>query len=288
MALKENIVLIFTGMFIGLGTPLDKFYLVLGAIIFAWIVLFVKVPACSNERIYRKSISAFLGFILGHLLGANVIFPLVEQDIMTLIALLGVISLVILCYNIPYLLYRWRQRREMLSCGEHNRKKWAERNLFDERVDDLNRLLDFICKHHVATLGLEGERGSGKTFLMEGVVERLQERGYLYITIDVMAVRFDKYPEYLIGELDKLLYSQGVVAKNSSRLQRMLQGTKAELFTHIWENLLAMISETSFSLCQNLEMVGWEASLFLCSTVVMTGSYARWSAESSVKYPPRF
>lgn len=236
MWLIKNVVLFLTGGFIGIGTPLDKFYLVFGAIIFAWIILIIKVPVCRNERIYRKSISALLGYLLGHLVEVNFIFPLAEQEIMTAIEIFGVILTVMLCYHIPYLRYSWRWRREMLSCGEQNRKKWVERNLFDERTDDLNRLLNFICKNQVATLGLEGERGSGKSFLLEGFVERLQEIGYLYITIEVMALRLDKYPEYLIGELDKLLYSQGIVAKSSSHLQKMLQSTKAELFTHIWDD----------------------------------------------------
>ncbi len=232
--LIENIILLIVGIFTGIGTPFEKFYLVFGVIIFTWLIIFIKVPIASNERIYLKVISVSIGFVLGHLLEVNLLFPLVEQEIMIIVGFFGAMSFV-LFYGVPYLYYSWKQRREQLSCGERNKKKWAERNLFDERNADLKRLMDYICKNQVATLGIEGERGYGKSFLMEGFIEQLQEIRYLYITIEVMALRLDNFPEYLIGELDKLLYSQGIVAKNSTRLQKMLQGTKAEFFTHLWD-----------------------------------------------------
>lgn len=232
--LIENIILFIIGLFTGIGVPFEKFYLVFGAVIFAWMIVIIKVPIASNERIYCKVISVSIGFALGHLLEVNFLSSLVEQEIIIIAEIFGITSLIFL-YGVPYLYYSWRQRRERLSCGERNKKKWAERNLFEEREADLKRLLDYICNNQVAILGVEGERGSGKSFLMEGVIEQLQEIGYLYITIEVMALRLDKFPEYLIGELDKLLYSKGIVAKNSTRLQKILQGTKTELFTHLWD-----------------------------------------------------
>lgn len=111
-------------------------------------------------------------------------------------------------------------------------------NLFPERVDDLNWLIAQLRNPRIYAIGLEGPWGSGKSYLVEGLAVWWQIHGkakeYELITIDVLAVTFDDLAEYMVKELDDVLYRHHILSKYSRHLKEFFRGNTLSSFYALW------------------------------------------------------
>lgn len=99
------------------------------------------------------------------------------------------------------------------------------------------RLLGYVKNPRVTTLGLEAEWGQGKSFLLAGLVEALereQENPVEIVKIDVLAVRLDSFAEYLVQELNNVLYTNGKISSNMRKLQGIFKATKIHAVDILW------------------------------------------------------
>lgn len=220
----------------GVAATAVGFYKILGCALIVTCVLLLKIPVVLNEVIYKKFAVSIVGFAFG-LLGDRVW----SQPIHCIEYAFHVVILIgALVFLFPLVVLRigWQCRREDIQNWKKNKNAWKNRNLFSEREEDLKRLKQYLIDENVNIIGIEGGWGSGKTFLMEGLQEYVSEkRNYEIVIVDVLSVRLDKYPEYLVREMEGLLRKNGIFSQNSQKLRKLLETANLTYLSFLWMGL---------------------------------------------------
>ena len=230
--LSVRFVLVRYMIFIVLGGAVGKIFPPQEEIFFIYLCImgissvFINIPVPFNERIY--------GFIAAFMFGfwISLLFPQ-SMDPIKFFWLFGGLFLLVLSIFVLFLAGRWLD----YDIGKQPLKSWNERNYFPQRARDLERIIDCLRRKETTSIGVEAEWGDGKSFLMEGLRERLSHEGHTLITIDVMAIRLDNFPEYLIHELDATLFRQGRLSFHSRALKHILKASKLDALFLLWGNM---------------------------------------------------
>ena len=188
--------------------------------------VFLNIPLLYNEKFY----SLIVAFILGFWLSLNIIQNIETSEFIGIItALLAWIFFMTLLFRIG----RWIDYND----GRRRPKSWDEKNRFPQRNRDLERIFECIQNKQISSIGIEAAWGTGKSFVMEGLKEKLERKGYILVSIDIMAIRLDSFSEYLINELDDVLFYSGRLSFNSRKLKHLLRVSKLDVLSVLWGNI---------------------------------------------------
>lgn len=97
--------------------------------------------------------------------------------------------------------------------------------LYEERQEDLEYIKKFIKNNDrkVNVQGIDGDFGSGKTFLMEKIVEDLKEdTNYEFIKIRCLLLGKDEVYSYISQQLDRVLKKNLIFSGHSQKLKNSL------------------------------------------------------------------
>ena len=207
-----------------LHAQVDDFFVCLCMI--ALVAIFINVPVLYNEKVYNLMAAFIFGFWISLLFSKDIECA---KNMGILSALFG------LSFSMA-LLFRFGRWLDYYT-GKQPYISWDDRNYFPQRTRDLERIIKCLRQKETSSIGVEAAWGDGKSFLMEGLREALEKKGYVLITIDVMAIRLDHFPEYLIQELDAILFQQGRLSLNSRRLKYVLKASKLDVLSPLLGNL---------------------------------------------------
>ena len=221
----------------GLLVPIDKYYIVLGIVVPAVIIMMVRVSMAYNPLSYQKLFLALGCFMGGHLFMCNVILGYEPSEIDRALYFFAGLALPFIYIGLIILLTIWKEKYEAVQNNKLPIQKWASLNLFQERIDDLERLKEYILQTNGANIvGIDGKWGDGKTFLTKGLIEVFDndKNKYAYLIIDVLSVRLEQFPQYMVGQLDNLLYKNKIVSKNSKRLRDVFNKPELNFLSELW------------------------------------------------------
>jgi len=207
-----------------LHAQVDDFFVCLCMI--ALVAIFINVPVLYNEKVYNLMAAFIFGFWISLLFSKDIDCA---KNMGILSALFG------LSFSMA-LLFRFGRWLDYYT-GKQPYISWDDRNYFPQRTRDLERIIKCLRQKETSSIGVEAAWGDGKSFLIEGLREALEKKGYVLITIDVMAIRLDHFPEYLIQELDAILFQQGRLSLNSRRLKYVLKASKLDVLSPLLGNL---------------------------------------------------
>jgi len=207
-----------------LHAQVDDFFVCLCMI--ALVAIFINVPVLYNEKVYNLMAAFIFGFWISLLFSKDIECA---KNMGILSALFG------LSFSMA-LLFRFGRWLDYYT-GKQPYISWDDRNYFPQRTRDLERIIKCLRQKETSSIGVEAAWGDGKSFLIEGLREALEKKGYVLITIDVMAIRLDHFPEYLIQELDAILFQQGRLSLNSRRLKYVLKASKLDVLSPLLGNL---------------------------------------------------
>ena len=209
---------IITAKFIPSST-LDVFYIIV--LLFTFLFAFRLSWDLNYKKLYKLAICLLMLAI-----PTFVDFNLYIHDVLSSINLqkenihmLSIVSIIIIYILVSCLrlIYDW-----LLN---YNKKTIIDEPLDDmhfiERTRDYERMLRLIDDDVTFSIGLEGEWGTGKTYLIQNIAKKLKNDSskYAVITIDCLACNIDKYLEYIIKEVDDLLWQNGKWSVYSKRLK---------------------------------------------------------------------
>jgi len=221
----------------GLLVPIDKFYIVLGIVVPAVIVMMVRVSIAYNPLSYQKLFLALACFMFGHWFMCNIVLGYDPSEIDKVLYFFTGMALPFIIIGLIILLTIWKEKYEAVQNNKLPIQNWASLNLFQERLDDLNRLKDYILQTNGANIvGIDGKWGDGKTFLTKGLIEEFDndKNKYAYLIIDVLSVRLEQFPQYMVGQLDNLLYKNKIISKNSKRLRDVFNKPELNFLSELW------------------------------------------------------
>lgn len=206
-----------------LHAQVDDFFVCLCMI--AFVAIFINVPVLYNEKVYNLMAAFIFGFWISLLFSKDI---KCAKNMGILSALFG------LSFSMA-LLFRFGRWLDYYT-GKQPYISWDDRNYFPQRARDLERVIECLRRKETSSIGVEAVWGDGKSFLMEGVREKLEDEGYILITIDVMAIRLDNFPEYLIHELDATLFQHGRLSINSRALKHIIKASKLDVLSLLLGN----------------------------------------------------
>lgn len=76
------------------------------------------------------------------------------------------------------------------------------------------------------SLGVKAPWGKGKTFLINGLIEKHFSDEYVFITVDVLSIRVENLFEILLSELNNVLEEEGIISNNYRKLKSLLEKSK--------------------------------------------------------------
>lgn len=215
---------------------------IVSATIFVFVILRVFVRTSYNFPIYQKAVAVWAGVMTGWLLanelaGMDIIGVLVSTENCRWLLLAYLLACAIIHYTYSaYLVYGQKQKENLKE-----KASWEERNNFEVRKYDLRRLKGMVLDPEIFTIGLEAEWGQGKSFLVEGLLEELEKENSKagavkidVIIVDVLAIRMDKFPEYIVGELNNVLYKNGFISSNMKKLSALFKNARLDMLSMIW------------------------------------------------------
>lgn len=99
----------------------------------------------------------------------------------------------------------------------------SESNLYNERIEDLNRIRDYIDEFQI--IGICSKWGNGKTFIFDKWKQENKDK-YEIIYIESLTCNLDEIQLFLINEIEKLMYKNRLLPINSSYLKNALKDDK--------------------------------------------------------------
>lgn len=121
-------------------------------------------------------------------------------------------------------LWRYRKLRRMESgqsvSGEEKKEDGISETLLKSRKHDLKRVETYL--EEVNIVGINGEWGTGKTFLMEEFCKRHQEE-YEFVRVDLLTCNLDQVDVFLLQEMESILRKHKIYPKYSRRLCNMMK-----------------------------------------------------------------
>lgn len=236
--LKKNMPLLISGIVFGYNMPCSMSGFFLAGLSVIIVLLLCVKPSC-NIPIYRKTGCLFIAIISGWMMevsGFDIVKAFCMLEIQWKVCVVSIsVYVTIVAIAMSYADYRFQQ-----DANIRPQIKWRDKNLFLVREYDLERLKEMVFDEKVYTIGLEAEWGQGKSFLIEGLLEAMEDMKHKgkvavdVIIIDVLAIRMDKFPEYIIGELDNVLYKNGHISTNMKKLKALFKDAKLNVLSNVW------------------------------------------------------
>lgn len=124
----------------------------------------------------------------------------------------------------------------------HQSKKEPEKSvLIEKRELDLKLLESYIKNFQI--IGLNGRWGTGKTFLVNKLKDRLQDQ-YEFIEIDLLTCNLDEMQATLINEFEELLYHNRIMPKYANKMKNNISSAS---FISKMQDLLNLVLANSDS-----------------------------------------
>ena len=126
-----------------------------------------------------------------------------------------------------------------------NEKKNIENieELYEERKEDLEYIQRFIKndERKVNVLGIDGEFGTGKTFLIEKSMENLKSNNnYEFIKIRCLLLERDEVYSYITQQLDRVLKKNLIFTGHFEKLKNsLIKGMDNKLFGGLSDILIS-------------------------------------------------
>jgi len=118
----------------------------------------------------------------------------------------------------------------LLHSSNNIKTKQYKNDLFLERERDLKQIRDYLLNRNILIIGIDASWGNGKTYLIEELKRRCMNKKYIgkteIVTVDILATNLDNVLEYLVGELDDVLYNNGILSRYSRKLGKFFSSNK--------------------------------------------------------------
>lgn len=211
-----------------------------------WFVLFIVIFNKNFEDFFKKYNCILWGIIIafiyidGEVLKAykvlsdknrlfsfNEIFIILRWAACIIIKFRYYLSNLILLIIIEKILFLHKSNKNNIRCGGNSKKE-----IFKVRESDLALLQDYINDDSVYGIAIDGEYGSGKTFLVDKLKEaKINE--FEFINILSISANEDSVEEYILKQLKQVMISSGVFCSSVDDIMSYLSKIK---FLNLFDN----------------------------------------------------
>lgn len=195
------------------------------------IVLFMSLDIHKNSHKVYKCVAVILGVLLSKTLDlwgvwTTCIHMVFDFNDVFCFDQEHKITCIVIFFTLLYLEYKkFNKNKNYNECifyfeGE---KIKSECMNFSERHFDLRRVCDALKNPNIRSIGIEGSWGTGKTYLVDKVINLCDKENYEVINIDVLAINEDGFIPFFLSEIDKVLFKNRILSMNSSMLEAIIK-----------------------------------------------------------------
>lgn len=243
---------------------LNLYLTIYGIILFLFLmILNHKVNAEQLCYLMLLGIVVSTGYVVAKSFSGNIYIPdLANRELVPYIYRMIVLML-IEAENI-YICILQRKVRKNKADTDDSKINRCNTDLFSERKADMERLHANI--EAFDTIGVLGEWGSGKTYLVDEYIRRNIEK-YEVIKIETLTCNLDKIDSYLFQQLENVLWQNRIYPKYSKQIQSMMseKGILRQLQSIIMKGTTANI--TAFhGFCNDIQKLNKQI-LLVCEDI---------------------
>ncbi|WP_279119954.1 P-loop NTPase fold protein [Fusobacterium varium] len=188
--------------------------------------------------IFKHAYESFLIFIISFIIAIFFkvgsfseglkIFELYSENFFSIRTFLFIIFSIMMCY------FNFKNEKKNIENIEE---------LYEERKEDLEYIQRFIKndERKVNVLGIDGEFGTGKTFLIEKSMENLKSNNnYEFIKIRCLLLERDEVYSYITQQLDRVLKKNLIFTGHFEKLKNsLIKGMDNKLFGGLSDILIS-------------------------------------------------
>lgn len=155
-----------------------------------------------------------------------------------------------------YLISRYRYDKKSKECknniSEYYNKIEVDKNLYNSHKDDTKYICKFLFESNLRTLGVSARYGMGKTIIMEKIINITKSERNLYVVISPLSCSIEEIPNYIIGQIEKVLKENGIYTNNTRQIANIIQNgylssllnviSKNQTLSDLYENLRNLIN----------------------------------------------
>lgn len=185
-------------------------------------LMIIHVNIEKNSEIYQRILSIVSGCFCGlylyiALLQMDSVKPGTTQFVFRYIIGVGApIIIMLIISNVINVV----EERERSAKQRAKKSAWRIEAALPEQKADLARIVDALKTETI--IGVESSFGNGKTFVLQLLKDQYTESAYEIIEIDILALNLENLWDYLIREIDRVLYRNRIMSLYSARIKTFL------------------------------------------------------------------
>ena len=167
--------------------------------------------------------------------------------------ILFIISLIIL-FIISFFMSKGMNR----GISRYIKKIMDDKMLYDNHKYDAKYICKFIFESHLRTLGVSGKYGTGKTIIMNEIIDITSSIRNIYVTISPLSCNVEEIPTYIVGQIEKVLKDSGIYTNNTRQIINTIQNgylssiinfvNGNQTISNLYDNLRELISKLDIKL----------------------------------------
>lgn len=213
------------------------FYFLVFTILMSLILINFKFD--KNRNLYKSvlvvNVSVFLVYcFISYISNGNIISTKIEALFLTVI----IVTVLALFYLI------------IIKGDFQEQIEKSQDTLISKREKDLHSLINYV--EHFKVVGLNGEWGTGKTFLIEALKEKI-EKEYEFIEIDLLTSNLNEMQETLIKRFEEVLLKNRILPKYSTKIKNNIEATSFFSKIQDFVNLILKDNNSSSEVFQEFQ-----------------------------------
>lgn len=180
-----------------------SFYLII--FLATWFLIGINFSCYKNLSLYQSLITINIAVFIGYCVNNGIKNGSITQSFLDKVFFFIVIGVILVIGSIVFMIRLKRQNEKNIGVS-----------LINKREKDLILLLNYLGNFNI--IGLNGRWGTGKTFLLNKLKERIQDE-YEFIEIDLMTSNLNEMQPTLIKAFEEVMYKNRVLPKYANKMK---------------------------------------------------------------------
>lgn len=177
----------------------------------AWLLVFINFCLYKNHSLYNSLLTINLSVFIVYCIITFIKNGSITQTRLDDLCLLLVLGILIILGFVLLLSQLGRKKSENIKSI-----------LINKREKDLNLLFSYIENFEI--IGLNGRWGTGKTYLINALKERIKDK-YEFIEIDLMTCNLNEMQPTLIRAFEEVMYKNKILPKYANKMKNNIESS---------------------------------------------------------------
>ena len=111
-----------------------------------------------------------------------------------------------------------KKNEEQNVVNSYYERFMSDNVLYDNHKHDAKYICKFLFESNLKTLGISGRYGSGKSIIMDKIINITSSRANQYVVISPLSCNIEEIPTYVVGQMERVLRNMGIYTNNTRQI----------------------------------------------------------------------